>query len=113
MDVVDTTAVDVAAVLVVGVGAVIAMLLATAVCEATLLVGGVGAYVGLLLAIDATNAGLPVSTEGSEVVVVAGLSAVECAEPPVAVPVRSAIVLGSQPLGPENQPVRRLAMSVA
>jgi hypothetical protein len=113
MDVVDTTAVDVGVVLVVGVGAVIAMLLATAVCEATLLVVGVGAYVGLLLAIDATDAGLLVSTDGSEVVVVAGFSSVECAEPPLAVPVKSAIVLGSQPLGPENQPVRRLAMSVA
>jgi hypothetical protein len=113
MDVVDTTAVDVVVVLVVGVGAVTAMLLATVVCEAMLLVVGVGAYVGLLLAIDATNAGLLVSTDGSEVVVVAGLSSVECVATAVAVPVRSAIVPGSQPLGPENQPVRRLAMSVA
>jgi len=113
MDVVDTTAMDVAVVLVVGVGAVIAMVFATAVCVATLLVVGVGAYVGLLLAIDATDAGLLVSTDGSEVVVEAGLSSVDCVEAAGAEPVRSAIVPESQPLGPENQPVRRLAMSVA
>jgi len=113
MDVVDTTEVDVVVALVVGVGAVVAMLLATVVCEVMLLVVGVGAYVGVLLAIDATNAGLLVSTDGSEVVVVAGLPSVESVETTVAVPVRSAIVPGSQLLGPENQPVRRLAMSVA
>jgi hypothetical protein len=113
MDVVDTAAVDVVVVLAIGVGAVVAMLLATVVCEAMLLVVGVGAYVGLLLAIDATNVGLLVSTDGSEVVVGAGLSSGDCVETAVAVPVRSAIVPGSQALGPENQPVKRLAMSVA
>jgi hypothetical protein len=102
MDVVDAAA----AVVVLAVG----MMLATAVCETTLLVVGVGAYVGLLLAIDDTNAGLLVSTDGSEVGVAAGLSSVESA---VVVPVKSAIVPGSQLLGPENQPVRRLAMSEA
>jgi hypothetical protein len=113
MDVVDTAAVDVVVALVTGVGAVVAMLVATVVCEAMLLVVGVGAYVGLLLVIDATNVGLLVSTDGSEVVVGAGLSSADCVETAVVVPVRSAIVPGSQLLGPENQPVRRLAMSEA
>lgn len=110
---VDAAVADVVVALVVEVGAIVAMLLATAVCEAMLLVVGVGAYVGLLLATDVTNAGLLVSTDGPEVVVVAGLSSGDCVEAAAAVPVRSAIVPGSQPLGPENQPVRRLAMSEA
>ncbi len=103
MDVVDTVAVDVVVALAVVVGAIVAILL----------VVGVGAYVGVLLGIDATSAGLLVSTAGPEVVVTAGLPFVESVETVVAVPVSSAIVPGSQPLGPENQPVRRLAMSVA
>jgi hypothetical protein len=113
MDVVDTAAADVVVVLGIGLGAVVAMLLAIVACEAMLLVVGVGACVGLLLVIDATNVGPLVSTDASEVVVGAGLSSGDCVETAVAVPAKSAIVPGSQLLGPENQPVRRLAMSVA